>query len=208
MTAMEIAKIVLEYVSVLVWPVTVLVLVLRFRRAISEILSAVGNRLASAETVKVGVLGQEFELSGTARELKLEQEQLLVASKADHGARERAGRVAEAIPELNSPIADMAGVSLLNVTAPGLLHDELLDRIVAQFGSDAVKGPQAALVLSSLSRTLEKILFQFVQLGLMAKHHNRYVLSTKGREFFEKVAARHKHLLERFHVDASPPVGA
>jgi hypothetical protein len=203
---MSVALVVLEYVKALAWPVTVVVLVLKFRHAIAAILEAVGGRLASAETVKLGVLGQEFELSGTARELKAEQEQLLAASRTDRGARERAGRVAEAIPELNNPIADLVGLALLDAPGPGFSLDELLERVLARMGTEAaLQGPQAALVLSSMSRELEKILGRLVQLGLTSARDDRYQLSPKGRDFFERVAARHKHLLERFAPVPSRP---
>jgi hypothetical protein len=196
---MEIAKLILEYIKALAWPLTVLAMVLRFRRAIGAILLAVGNRLASAETVKFGVLGQEVELSGTAQELRVEQQQLLVASKTDHEARERAGRVAEAIPELNNPIADLVGIALIEAPRPGLSLDELLERIVAQMGTEAaLKTPQAGLLLASMSREVEKVLSRLAELGFTTADHDRYLLSGPGRAFFERVATRQKHLLERF----------
>jgi hypothetical protein len=204
MTTMEIAKLVLEYVKALAWPLIVLALVLKFRGAITGILLAIGNRLASAETVKFGVLGQEVELSGTARELKVEQKQLLVASKTDREARERAGRVAEAIPELNNPVADMVGLALLEAPGAGLSLDELLERVVAQMGSeDALRGPQASLLLSGMSREIEKVLTRLAELGFTTVDHGRYLLSGTGRDFFGRVAARHKHLLERFSAKTS-----
>lgn len=196
---MEIAKLVLEYIKALAWPLAVLAMVMKFRRAISAILLAVGNRLASAETVKFGVLGQEVELSGTARELRVEQQQLLVASPTDQSARERAGRVAQAIPELSNPIADLVGIALFDAPRQGLSLDELLERVVAQMGTEeALKGPQAGLLLSSMSREVEKVLSRLAELGFTAADHDRYLLSPSGRAFFERVAARQKHLLERF----------
>jgi len=66
---MEVAKLVLEYLKAIAWPLIVLFLVLRFRSSILRILNAIGDRLASAETVKFGVFGQEVQISGTAKEL-------------------------------------------------------------------------------------------------------------------------------------------
>lgn len=201
---MEIAKLVLEYLKALAWPLTVLALALKFRGAIARILLAIGSRLESAETVKFDVLGQEVELSGTARELKVEQQQLLVASKTDREARERAGRVAEAIPELNNPVADMVGLALLEASGAGLSLDELLERVVVQMGTEnALQGPQASILLSSMSREIEKVLTRLTELGFTIVDHDRYMLSGTGRDFFERVAARHKHLMERFSVKKS-----
>jgi hypothetical protein len=213
---MEIAKLVLEYIKALAWPLTALLLVLKFRGAIAAILVAVGNRLASAETVKFDVLGQEVELSGTARELKVEQQQLLVASKTDREARERAGRVAEAIPDLNNPFADMVGIALFEAPAgPGLTPDELLGRIIAQMGTEeGLKGPQAGLMLATMSREVEKVLTRLAELGFTVVDHDRYLLSGPGRVFFGRVAERQKHLLEKFSArnlrvtsGAKPPEG-
>jgi hypothetical protein len=196
---MEIAKLVLEYIKALAWPLAVLVLVFKFRGAINGILQAVGNRLASAETVKLGVLGQEVELSGTARELKVEQQQLLGASKTDREARERAGRVAEAIPQLNNPFADLVGIALLSAPGQGLSLDDLLEQILKQMGTEsALKTPEAGLLLSSVSREVDKVLTQLGELGFTVVQGDRYLLSSPGRTFFERVAARHKHLLDRF----------
>jgi len=203
---MEIAKLVLEYIKALAWPLAVLVLVFKFRGPINGILQAVGSRLASAETVKFGVLGQEVELSGTARELKVEQQQLLGASKTDRGARERAGRVAEAIPQLNNPFADMVGMALLKSPEQGLSLDDLLEQIIKQMGTEAaLKTPEAGLLLSSISREVEKVMTQLVELGFTVVDRERYSLSAQGRAFFERVAARHKHLIDRFTVKSSRP---
>ena len=51
------------------WPLVVVIIVLRFKPQIDDILRAFNARMGAAESVKLGVMGQQLELSGTAREL-------------------------------------------------------------------------------------------------------------------------------------------
>jgi hypothetical protein len=71
-----------------------------------------------------------------------------------------------------------------------------------------LKEPQAALLLSTMSREVEKVLGLLQQLGFTATRQDRYALSSKGGNFFERVAERHKHLLERFSSNKSQPARA
>lgn len=63
---MEIAKIVVEYLQVLTWPLIVVFLIIRFRPNIEDLLAKLSERFGSAEKVTLGVLGQQIEISGTA----------------------------------------------------------------------------------------------------------------------------------------------
>src|SRR6476661_7452427 len=104
---MEIAKLILEYLKAVAWPLVVLLLVLRFRSSIVRILNAIGDRFMSAETVKVGVFGQEVQISGTAKELQRVGQELLESSPRDDRAQAKAGQIMQAIPQLNNPFADI-----------------------------------------------------------------------------------------------------
>jgi hypothetical protein len=199
---MELAKLILEYLKVITWPLVVLFLVLRFRASIARILNAVGDRLASAETVKVGVFGQEVEISGTAKELQVVRQELLATSSGDQDAQEKAGRILQAIPQLNNPIADIIGVALLNATRSGLTADDLLETVLNALSPkkdrERLRAEQAQFVLLSMAREVEKVLVQLVELDFARAEDGRYSLTSAGRDFFKKVAARQRHLLSRF----------
>jgi hypothetical protein len=201
-TAMEVAKLILEYLKVIAWPLMVLFLVLRFRASIVRILNAVGDRLASAETVKVGVFGQEVEISGTAKELQVVRQELLATSSGDQDAQERAGRILQAIPQLNNPIADIVGVALLNAPRNGFAVDDLLETVLNALSPkrdrERFRAEHAQFVLLSMAREVEKVLAQLVELDFARAEGERYALTSAGRDFFKKVAARQRHLLSRF----------
>jgi hypothetical protein len=204
---MELAKLVLEYLKALAWPLIVLFLVLRFRASIVRILNAVGDRLASAETVKVGVFGQEVEISGTAKELQVVRQDLLANSSEDQEAQERAGRIQKAIPQLNKPMADIVGVALLNTPRGGLTADDLVETVLNTLSSKGDRGrfraESAQFLLISMAREVEKVLAQLVELDFVMAKGERYSLTTAGQEFFEKVAVRQQHLLSRFAARTS-----
>lgn len=202
---MEIAKLILEFIKALAWPLVTLVLVLKFRNVINGLLQAVTGRLASAETVKLGVLGQEVELSGTAKELRVERQQLLTAP-GDGEARHRAGQLDQAISELNNPVADILGITVLQAGPAGLPLDDLVEHVVIAMGGETVlRGPQAAIMLSSVSREVDKMLARLQELDLVNLDRERYALSQKGAEFFGRVAARQKHLLQRLAAKPAMP---
>ena len=204
---MDVAKLILEYLRVIAWPLVALFLVLRFRASISRILKAVGDRLASADTVKLGVFGQELQISGTAKELQVAGQQLLDTSPGDERAQEKAGRMLRAIPQLNNPIADIVGIALLKAPREGLSTDELLEGVLNAISprKDRERFPaeQAQFVLMSMSREVEKILTELVQLDFASVSGERYLLTSAGRDFFKNVAARQQHLLSRFSPGAS-----
>ena len=203
---MELARLILEYLKVLAWPLVVLLLVLRFRTSILRILNAIGDRLPSAETVKVGVLGQEVEISGTARELKAAGQELLAASAGDQLVQQKAGRILQAIPQLNHPVADIVGVALLDAPREGLTSDALLEKVLDSFAPrkdrERFKNEQVQFVLMSMAREVEKVLAQLMELDFAEVKGERHSLTSAGRVFFEKVAARQRHLLSRFVTTA------
>jgi hypothetical protein len=204
---MELAKLVLEYLKVLTWPLIILFLVLRFRTNILRILNAIADRFASAETVKLGVFGQEVQLSGTAKELQAVGRELLATSPGDQGAKEKAGRIMQAIPQLNNPIADIVGLALVHAPGNGLTADELLedvlDAISPRKDRARLDAQQAQFVLMGMAREVEKVLTQLVELDFARVEEGRHSLTPAGRDFFSKVAAKQQHLLSRFASGAS-----
>ena len=60
------------------------------------------------------------------------------------------------------------------------------------------KTEQAQFVLMSMAREVEKVLSQLVELDFAAVAREHHSLSSAGRRFFEKVAARQRHLVARF----------
>lgn len=196
---MDLAKLILEYLKVLTWPIVVVGLLLHFRRPLASILSAIGEKLASAETVKVGVLGQEVEISGTAKELKAERQELLAAPSDDREARTKAKLVERAIPELNNPIADIVGITLLRAPKDGLSVDDLIGEVLSSFGTAAdMAKPQARLVLTSMSHEVDKVLANLTGLKFAVPVAGRYRLTNAGSDLFKRVAAREERLLARF----------
>jgi hypothetical protein len=203
---MELASLILEYLKVLAWPLVVVGLVLRFRTPLARILSAIGDRLASAETVKVGVLGQEVEISGTAKQLKAERQELLAASPDNREAREKAERLGRAIPQLNNPIADVVGTALLRASKEGLSLDDLIGQVLSSFGASAdLAKSQARLLLTSMSREVEKVLANLQELKFATPAAGKYTLTTAGSSFFKRVAAREEQLMARFGSASASP---
>lgn len=182
---MGLAELILEYLKVLAWPLVVLSLVLRFRRSILRILDAVGGRLASAETVKVGLLGQEVEISGTAKELTAAGQQLLAAAEGDQLVQQKASKMLQAIPQLNNPVADIVGIALLEGPPEGLTADALLEKVLDSLSPrkdrERFRAAQAQFVLMSMAREVEKILTHLVELDFAAAVEGHYSLTSVRR---------------------------
>ena len=196
---MEIAKLVLEYIKVLAWPLTTFILVIKFREAISRILFALGDRLSSAENVNLGVLGVEMELSGTARELQAEQQQLLIDLKTDPKARKRIGQVSGAIQELNNPIADMVGLALFESPNSELRFDDLIHQVVIKVGGEkSLEGPQAQILFSAMSREIRKITNQLENLEFIVINNEMFKLSRRGYNFFKRVSVSQRNFLDKY----------
>jgi hypothetical protein len=58
--------------------------------------------------------------------------------------------------------------------------------------------PQARLVLTSMSREVDKVLANLTGLKFAVPVAGRYSLTNAGRDFFKRVAAREEQLLARF----------
>lgn len=199
---MEIAKLILEYLKVLAWPFVLLFLVLKFKVPIENILIAIGKKFTSSDKIKLGLFGQEVELSGTVTELKEEQTKLLGSDTQNPSARQRAEKLEQAIPELNNPITDLVGITLLKEVKSGLTIDDIVTDVIKSFIPKSQltteKTDTANLFLLSMLHNVEKILQQLIDLQLIYKQGNHFILTNDGHKLFTKVALRQKSLLKRF----------
>jgi len=175
---MSTAQLILEYIKALAWPVVVFLLILQFRKVIHEVLSQLVERLRSAESVKFGVMGQEIELSGTAR--------MLLA--------QRPNVQDPAIERLNNPLADMVGVALLEAPSHALPQDELLPAIAHAMGLKIQK-PQQAFIASALMKQLEPIVDELSSQGLISLTDGVSALTADGVDFFTRVRKHQQHAL-------------
>lgn len=197
---MEIANLVLEFTRVLAWPVVVLSLLLKFRSAVEDVLQQFSGRLRSAESVKLGVFGQELELSGTAKELIREREQLLRDRTAGTAAIMKAERIGRSVDRLANPMSDTVGLVLLNRQQTGVRLEEILKDVWLMMSTspETKKPTMPPMALLAFSREVEKILVELVNLGLVIVKGDSYRLTSDGRDLFTKVRKEQDHFFDRF----------
>jgi len=197
----EIAKLVLEFLKVLTWPAVALIVVLLFRPHLERILRQFSDRLGTAETLKLGIMGQEVQISGTAKELAKERAMLVQTPIADNTSG-RLQVVEEATRELNNPLADVVGLKLLQSTEPIQLEN-LVHAIVSAFGIGGIVGrlyKQPPMVILSITREVEKVLAILQKLGFLKAEDGAFELSPAGRRFFQRVADHQSEFLARYHA--------
>ncbi len=105
--------------------------------------------------------------------------------------------VAKLILEYLKVLAWPLVVLLLILTTDALL-EKVLDSLTPKRDRERLRVEQAQFVLMSMAREVEKVLVQLVELDFAAVAKERHFLTPGGRSFFEKVAARQRHLLSRF----------
>jgi hypothetical protein len=193
--AVELANLILEYLKVLVWPLITVLLILLFRKQIADILRNFSARMSTAETLKLGIMGQEVELSGTAKELIKEQAELLSTPSDDISAQKRAEQIEKSIKQLSDPFADVVGVTLFNSKNTALALEEITYRVMAQIG---IKGEIPPLTIISISNEIEKILNELIGLNLAKFRRQKYRLTDDGEIFFRRVMEKQAAILKRF----------
>jgi hypothetical protein len=195
---MEIAKLVLEFMKVLTWPVVVLVIIFLFRPYLERILRQFSDRLGSAETLKLGVLGQEVQISGTAKELA--KERVLLAQSSDpRESTDKLQLVDQATRELNNPFADLVGLKLLN-TDGGIRLENLVHAVVRAMSPGGSQPEQPPMVILAMTREVNKILAQLQNLGYANVKKDEYALTPAGRSFFKRVAEQQGEFLARYNA--------
>ena len=73
---MDVAKIILDYLKVLIWPCIVTIIIFSFYTPIEFILNRISSRIETAHNVKFNLGGQKIELTGLGKEIlknKLDQ---------------------------------------------------------------------------------------------------------------------------------------
>lgn len=197
---MEIANLILEFIKALAWPLVVLVLLLRFRSAVEDVFLQFSGRMRSAESVRLGIFGQEVELSGTAKELIREREQLLQDRTAGSAAIRKAERIGRYVDSLANPMSDTIGLALLNREPTGARLEEILKDVwlLMSTSTEKKKPTMPPMAVLAMSREIEKILVQLVSLGLVAVKRETYHLTSDGRALFTKVREEQERFLDKF----------
>ncbi len=171
-------QLILEFVKALAWPTVVLVLVLYFRTGVHAVLSQLADRLRSAESIKLGVMGQAIELSGTARQLLAQRPTVADPS----------------VQRLNNPLADIIGLALLEAPSYSMGEDDILPAIVNAMGAKVSKRQQGFLV-AALLKQIEPIVAELSSQGFVSIGEQRLTLTPEGVSFFNLVRERQQRAL-------------
>lgn len=195
---MKIATLVLEYFKVLTWPAVTLLIVWQFRPHLAKILDQIAVRLKTAETLKVGVMGQEVQISGTAKELVNERNILLESGQLDTST-DKALAFEAATRELNNPMADLIGMILLK-TDSAMSLEEVTKKLVETFNPKESPTQHSPFVIVILSKQVEKMLGSLEGLGYVATSNETYMLTPAGRDFFTRVQDRFGLFFAKFQA--------
>jgi len=194
---METAKLVLEFLKVLLWPIVTLVIVMLFKPHVEQFLLQLSRRISSAETLKFGVMGQEVQISGTAKELA--KERAILAQSPDPQG-EQIEAIDQATRDLNNPMADVIGIALLHARAPMRLEN-VVHALVTTFMPNKRPADQPPpMVILQMTREVEKVLGTLQKLGFAEAHDETYQLTESGRRFFQRVADHQSDLLARYQA--------
>jgi len=197
---MELASLIVEFTKALAWPAVVVFLVVRFRAGLQDLLLQIGDRVRSAESVKLKILDQEIELSGTAKELIREREELLQDRTSGTAALKKAERIRRYLDRLANPMSDAIGLALLENEPDGARIEELVRDVWKMLSPEMAikKQPPVPIAVLAMHREIETTLAQFAALGLVSVVRETYQLTAAGRDLFNKVRANQDRLLARF----------
>jgi len=197
---MELASLIVEFTKALAWPIVVVFLVVRFRSGLQDLLLQFGGRVRSAESVKLKILDQEIELSGTAKELIREREELLQDRTSGAAALKKAERIRRYLDRLANPMSDAIGLALLENEPDGARIEELVRDVWKMLSPEMAikKQPPVPIAVLAMHREIETTLAQFAALGLVSVVRETYQLTAAGRDLFNKVRANQDRLLARF----------
>jgi hypothetical protein len=194
---MEIAKLVVEFLRALAWPIVTLILVLRFHSALSQILTGLSDRFRTADKLKLGVMGQEVELSGTAQVLLHRKDELLRNADSEGGATVEAAQIQKSAQQLNNPIADIIGIALLRSRATGMTLEQIVQAIMVIL---APKTEPAPFLLITMADQAKKCLDAMITAGLAEQRGQYAMLTDKGVDVFESVEKSQTSFLKRFRL--------
>jgi len=151
----------------------------------------------TAETLKVGVMGQEVQISGTAKELA--KERALLAQSTSEVAPGKLQIMDRAARELNNPMADLIGLKLLQSSTPIRLEN-LVHALVTAMSTGPEPPKHPPMVILAMTREVEKVLATLQSLHFAKVKEGEYELTAEGRRFFQRVADQQGEFLARFNA--------
>jgi len=197
---MEIAKLILEFLKVLTWPIVTLIIICLFRPHLERLFRQFSDRLEAAETVKFDLLGQEVQISGTVKELARDRA-LLAQSKLAEASSSKLQIIDQAARELNDISADITGLKLLESKGPIRIED-LVYAVMTAIGMNRNRSYEhSPMVILGMRKDVERILWALQNLSYAKMvSDSEYELTAEGRQFFERVAERQDEFLTRFNM--------
>jgi hypothetical protein len=187
---------VLDFLKALLWPAVTLTVVLMFRSHLGRLFQQVSDRVGTAETLKLGIAGQQVEISGTAKELAKERARLAQSSDPQIST-EKLEAIDQASRELSNPIADVIGLKLLQ-THGAVRIENLVHAALAAFVADKRPAENAQMFILAMKNGVEKILDALRALGYVETKQDEYKLTNAGRDFFQRVERHQSDFLARF----------
>jgi len=194
---MDTARLILEFLKVLIWPAVILAIVLIFKSHFEQILRQFSDRLGTAETLKVGLMGQEVNISGTAKVLA--KERAFLAQTSDpQVSKSELQAIGQAARDLSDPIFDLIMLTLLRTKGAARVENIVQATIDARFDKEEYLSPA---LISGLKRSVEKALATLQALHYVDAKDNEYELTDAGRLVFQRVGEHESQVLERYKYD-------
>lgn len=112
---MEIAKLVLEYFKVLIWPSITIFFLIKYQNLISEVVGSLTAKLKGADKVTMKLAGQSIEISNAAKEVvqqRLKEAQGELKLGDSNAIKKIANDVVEIFEDFSDPLTELVGVFL------------------------------------------------------------------------------------------------
>jgi hypothetical protein len=193
---MEVAELILGFVEALAWPAAVVFLLLKFRSTVERIFKQLGTRLGAAESVELGLFGQDIKISGTAKELIREASEL-ESSEPDGPEQGKVEQIQGSLKNLVSPLADSVGTALLK-SGKKMTIVEVVAVVALSILAPGKKLNWSEAAVAMFSREVEKVLEELVKLQLAATDGKNYWLTKAGDIFFNRVFEQQANMAKEF----------
>jgi len=194
---MDTARLILEFLKVLIWPAVILAIVLIFKSHLEQILRQFSDRLGTAENLKFGLMGQEVNISGTAK--VLEKERAFLAQSSDpQVSQSKLQAIDRAARQLSDPIVDVIMLTLLRTKGVARV-DKIVQAVIdARFDKTQFLSP---VLISGLKDSVERALATLQALEYVDAKDNEYELTDAGRLVFQRVAEHEGEVIARYKYD-------
>jgi len=194
---MDTARLILEFLKVLIWPAVILAIVLIFKSHLEQILRQFSDRLGTAENLKFGLMGQEVNISGTAK--VLEKERAFLAQSSDPQIfQSKLQAIDRAARQLSDPIVDVIMLTLLRTKGVARV-DKIVQAVIdARFDKTQFLSP---VLISGLKDSVERALATLQALEYVDAKDNEYELTDAGRLVFQRVAEHESEVIARYKYD-------